>query len=360
MNILRTSRQALRLAFTMVVALLVSAVMTITGLGAFPAYASDWNPPSPIPDDNCGTKWDRYRLIEQSGTVYRVNDEPVAAGVWLSTSGAATVTVVAKNYFDPDKTFTFTFGTEPDASCQEAKDTVQLTATGCGGDGYVSVVVTFTNVADSSGWSRTETALSLERWDGKSGRVLYHGPEIPDGGTYSWTSLHILAAGSSNGWFSNMMPGTYEVWLDETASNPRKVQLQSIFVPDLCGKFGVPPGDPSGLGGPGGTGGNGGNGNYGGIGSFGGTKPLPRIKVKQAGCTVKVKLDNRKVRSAVLFRVTLKPAKGKTFVRTVKVKPGARKVVKRHHFVVPGRAKVVYKLAGKKYVKKQHLVGCSR
>lgn len=375
MNTLRASRQALRLALMMALGLLLAVTMTITGSATLPAHAAGsatpsaqaaWNPPPPIPDDKCGTKWDRVWIPRDDYSGYLIDGNVIGQETWYYTKGATTVTVVIKNNFDPDKTFTFSFGTEPDSTCVEAPNTVQLAATGCDPEtGRTRGVVALNNTLDNTTWPLPSGAVvDLRRWDDQSRWLVNYPSEIPDGGSASVASISDSDVGAGVNGFSHMMPGTYEVSL-ETEDSPRTKLPQTVFVPDLCGRLGIPPGDPSGLGGPitkGGGGGKGdpGAGDDGGKGGANFGKFLPRVKVKRVGCTVKVVLKNRLGAAPVRFRVVLNPAHGKTTRYRPLVKANRKRVIKRHHFATPGRAKVVYKMAGKKHVKQKRLVRCSR
>lgn len=330
MTIIRTSRQALRLTFMTMLSLIIAAAMTLIS-PLTPAHAAGWDPPAPIQQDYCGTKWDRFMLDGDDYTGWRyASGGSLATDEWHYANGAATVTVVAFNYMDPDRTFTITFGNESDSLCKQAPDAVAISDLRCNPE---SGRTGFTlHVANPTDWPQEDLQVMLENvinYANTSAMI----PEVAKG-----ASISVPTRREFTGGFQPLPPGTYEViiFINGVQTN---LGGSRVFIP-ACGLFQVEPGDPSGKG-----------------GSASAKKHQPRITPWLASPRlVKVRLDTHSVKGKTTCKVRVK-AKGKKVVKTITLKSGKTKTVKAKFKkkVKKAKVKAVCTANGKKHTVKKTL-----
>lgn len=278
-------RRGGRTAVAGLLGLVVTVGTAVVGLVAGPAQAAEWDPPAPTASDLCGTKWDRVWIPEDGYTDYRINGDSVAQGTYHPLSGASTVEVVAKNYIDPDKTFTLMFDTGPDSSCPAAlPNTVEVVSRECwASQGVWKVGLNYRNTPDNT-WPVVNPTMYFLWSAGTAAKDDRYLGEVADGATVAM--------------ITTLLPGTHTV--TEIHPDLSETNLGTVFAGGPCGNEKVPPGDPSGLGGP---------------------LSVPgaaQASVTKSSCkAVKVSLDNRGVKAATKFTVVVKGKPKRKVTRTV-------------------------------------------
>lgn len=307
------------------VLLVPTAIMLALGSTTPVHAAPPTQPAAPIPDDACGTSDDKF-FVSAGQPLEDINwrdslGNSYAPGVWNATKGgAASVTLTATvSTVDGTAEYTYpamTFSTEPDSSCVDVLDTVTAKVLGCNSNtNGTKVAFTYTNVAEN-GRPHTDPQLIASRWDaGQTAVVVFRSGEVADG-----ESVTVTGGDDPTGGSFFLAPGTYNMRLYTKETGVRK--LPNTFFVSACGKYPVPPGDPSGQG----------------------KSVMPKGWLKQVNpkAIMKMRAINRKVTHATFFRLKIDPRHGKTTVKSFKAKPNS--VVKK---VYNGKVGTKYVLKAK-------------
>lgn len=332
----RASRRAFSLVIIMFLSLLLAATGIVAGLGASPAHAT-WNPQPPLSEDYGCIKWDRIWIPQDDYASYQVEGQSGSLpqnGWWYVKTGylngASEVTVVAKNYYDPDKKFTFSFSTEPDSSCAQAQNAISVTKGTCNsGDSLWNVNVSLANTADATGWPLPPGNLvDFDPQFPAYGAQFRYGGEIADGQSAATTL--------------GLPPGTYKVY--EVLPSGQRIYRLTRFIDGKCGTAVVSSYDP----------------NY----SGGSTTTVIRPRLAARKITSirggVVTVNNRYGKTTLPVKVKFDPRRGKTIIRSRTLKRGEVWRVVNRKVRLTAVVTVTYRLNGRTYLWKKTLRRSSR
>lgn len=189
---------------TLAFATVLSLVLSVCGVA--PAHAdATYTAPPPVSYDLCGTDQDRLEIpadfshpVKGFGGYYIDGVSSYNGTYTMSGKGAVVVTT---SYDSGSWTFTYT----NDPCPPEAVNTVDVQVGACNPvSGLSPMLVTFTNVADSTGWSISDGLIKL--WTVETGEFqkAYAITGVADGGSISYQ----VGSGAS--------PGTWKVVASQT------------------------------------------------------------------------------------------------------------------------------------------------